>query len=177
MLGGDREPLSVLGPQPDGPDGADERHKAMGRAGRYLAARPRTEHEVRAKLADANYEADVVEHVIDRLTELRLLDDRDFALRWVEERSRTRGRAGALLIMELVGKGIPREVAEAAVEEASPAEEDHAATVAATLLRKVARLPLTEQAARLQQMLLRRGFAGETAAAGVRAVLPPEGWD
>jgi regulatory protein len=176
-FGEDQDNLSVLqGVGLEEPDG-DRCREAMDRAGRYLAIRPRTEQEVRAKLADAGFEAAVVDEVIGRLSDLRLVDDHAFARAWVTERSRTLGRAGVVLIAELVGKGVSREVAEAAVDEAAPEEESHAAEVAATLLRKVARLPLTDQAARLQQMLLRRGFAVESAAAGVRAVLPPEGWD
>lgn len=131
--------------------------------------------EVRTKLAEAGYEDDLVDEVVGRLTELRLLDDEAFARAWVRER--TRGRAGAVLVGELTAKGVVRDVAEAAVEEAIPDEEQQAAEVAATLVGKVARLPLREQGSRLNQMLLRRGFAVEAATAGVRAVLPPEGWD
>jgi regulatory protein len=132
---------------------------------------------VRTKLAQCGYQSTVVDEVVVRLIELRLVDDESFARAWVEERSRTKGRAGGALVRELVAKGISFEVAQAAVERTAPDEERHAAEVAATLVRKVARLPLAQQAARLELMLLRRGFGVEPAEAGVRAVLPPEGWD
>ncbi len=149
----------------------------MTRAGRFLAFRPRTVREVRTKLRDAGYGDALVDEVVDRLIELRLLDDEAFARAWIKERSRTRGRAGALLVAELAGKGISRELAEATVADTAPDEEGQAVEVASKLLRKVARLPLEQQGLRLQQMLLRRGFSAESSSAGARAVLPPEGWD
>ena len=151
--------------------------EAMQRAGRYLGTRPRTEQEVRVKLGRLGYEPIVVDEVIDRLVGLRLVDDEAFARAWVAERSATRGRAGQVLVAELVDKGIAKETAEVAVAQHSPPEEEHAAHVAARLIRKVARLPLHGQGARLHQMLLRRGFSSDAASIGVRAVLPPEGWD
>ena len=153
------------------------RTEAMRTAGRYLGVRPRTEREVRTRLERDGHGPDVVEEVVSRLVELRLVDDEAFARAWVVERSRTRGRAGDLLVAELVAKGVPPDAAAAAVDDVAPNEEDHAVQVAARLVRKVARLPLGEQAARLREMLLRRGFSEDSAATGVKAVLPPEGWD
>jgi SOS response regulatory protein OraA/RecX len=44
-------------------------------------------------------------------------------------------------------------------------------------MARVADRPLHEQAARVQEMLLRRGFSHDAAGEAVKAVLPPEGWD
>ena len=176
-------------PQLGGPDPVDShragatlepaagRKEAMGRAGRLLAERPRSEHEIRTRLQAARFEPEVVEQTIARLTELGLLDDLAFATQWVAERSRTRGKGPAALLDELYGKGVDRLTAEEALQAAGVDEAVQARELAARLLSRVARYPLETQASKLYAMLARRGFSSETIKDAVRAVLPPEGWD
>jgi regulatory protein len=151
--------------------------EAMQRAGHLLAARPRSEHEMRIRLTDAGFDDAVVERTAVRLVDLKLLDDRAFALQWVEERGRVKGRAPEALIVELAAKGIPRELAEEALVAAGIEEEAQARRVAARLVGKVAHKALPEQGAALMTMLVRRGFSEEAAEVGARSALPPEGWD
>ena len=156
---------------------ADDLREAMERAGRLLSARARTEHEVRRRLEDAGYEAAVVEQTLTRLTELGLLDDLSFARDWVSERSARKSLGPRALRAELAGKGVSRDVVDEALASEPIDEEALATDAAARWVRKVTRFPLPEQAHKLQQMLLRKGFSSEAAEAGARAVLPPEGWD
>jgi regulatory protein len=149
----------------------------MQRAGHLLAARPRSEHEIRVRLSDAGFDDLVVERTAARLVQLKLLDDRAFAHQWVEERARSKGRAPEALVAELQTKGIARELAEEALEAVGIDEEAQACQVAARLVGRVGHKPLAEQGVALMQMLLRRGFSHEAAEAGARSALPPEGWD
>jgi len=151
--------------------------EAMQRAGHLLASRPRSEHEIRIRLSDAGFDDAVVERTVERLLQLKLIDDRDFARQWVEERARLKGRSPEALIVELEGKGIPRTIAEEAIGEVGIDEEAQARQIAGRLVDRVAHKPLGEQGVALMQMLLRRGFSEEAAEAGARSVLPPEGWD
>lgn len=151
--------------------------EAMARAGRLLATRPRSEAEISSRLADAGFEPAVVEAAVERLRALGLVDDAEFALQWIRERSAGKKRSARALVHELHGKGIDREVAEAALAEAGLDEVAQATDLAARYVRRVASKPLREQATRIQQMLSRRGYSYEIAEAAVRAVLPPEGWD
>lgn len=114
---------------------------------------------------------------VDRLIELKLLDDLAFARAWATERSTLKGLAPTAVIHELELRGVDREVAEQAVAEAAVDEEARAKEVAARLVNRVVHLPLEKQASRLMGALLRRGYSDEAAEEGVRAVLPPEGWD
>ena len=148
----------------------------MERAGRWLALRPRTERELRDRLLDGGFRSEVVTRALDRLRELRLVDDLAYARQWIEERAK-KGRSAQMLAAELGEKGIPPDVIQAALEEAAPEEQAQATEVAAALLRKLAGRTLQEQATRLYQGLARRGFSEEAVDAAVRAVLPPEGWD
>ena len=155
----------------------DLRKEAMERAGRMLALRPRTEREIRDRLKEADFSDDVVEDTVARLYELELLNDEDFALDWIEERSRRKGIGPRALVAELQRKGVDRSTAEAALAR-SGVDEHHAAIAQAEkLLHKVIRFPLRDQATKLQQMLMRRGFSWDATEAAVKSVLPPEGWD
>ena len=153
------------------------RREAMARAGRLLAARPRSEREIADRLADAGFEPAVVAAVIDRLRTLGLLDDGAFALQWIQERAARKKLSARALVHELQGKGIDREVAEEAWAEAGLDEVAGATALAASYVRRLASKPLRDQARRVTEMLLRRGYSHETAEAAMRAVLPPEGWD
>jgi regulatory protein len=162
-------------------DGSTEAEEALGaaieRAGRYIAHRPRTERQVRDKLGELDYDAVTVDAAVARLIELHLIDDSDYARRWIEERARTKGKAPDVLVSELRARGVTREVAEEALAEVGLDEDTQAIEVAAKLTRKVLRFPLGEQGHRLYELMRRRGFSHEHAEAGARAVLPPEGWD
>jgi len=150
--------------------------EAMHRAGKLLERRARSELELTERLTGAGFDRPIVDQVIERLIEIRLIDDHAFALQWITERSVRKGLAPAALGAELEAK-VSRDTVEAALAEAAVDEEAQAREVAVRLSRKVAGRPASIQAIRLRDMLARRGFSQEAAVAGVRAVLPPEGWD
>jgi regulatory protein len=161
-----------------GPSEAEQAHAdAVERAGRYIAHRPRSERQVRDKLRELDCVPETIDTAIARLTELGLIDDADFARRWIEERARNKGKAPDLLISELRARGVGREVAEEALAASGLDEAAQAVDVAGRLVGKVVRYPLAEQGGRLYTLLRRRGFTHDHAEAGARAVLPPEGWD
>lgn len=122
-----------------------ERHAAetnadtvLNAAARFLEVRSRSVHEVRRHLTAAAFPAELVERAIDRLLELRMLDDRAFAAVWVESRDRARPRGRSALRGELALKGIDRETIAAvlsdrdgaAVQESEEANSDGDATFA-----------------------------------------------
>ncbi len=140
----------------------DQVRRAKEVAFRYLA-RPRTVRQVRDRLARAGFEGEVVEEVIRRLEELGLLDDKEFAKAWVEERLRLRPRWRRALWQELARKGISREVVEEALDEGLSEVEE--CEVAEGLLRGMERryrnLDPEKAIRRMQGFLLRRGFTWE----------------
>jgi regulatory protein len=147
------------------------------RAGRLLAVRARSEHEIRTRLAEAGYGPAAVDGVIGRLVELSLIDDAAFARHWVADRSARKLTSPRVLLEELAAKGIDPETARAALAEAGPDEVAQAKELAARLFPRVARRPLAEQGPRLVDMVVRRGYSYEAAEQGAKSVLPPEGWD
>ena len=150
---------------------------ALERAGRWLALRARTEAELARRLEEGGFEGPVVTQAIARLKELELVDDAAFARSWVEERMRRKATGPVLLAEELKAKGIDEQIVAEVLDEAFPDEPARAAEIAPGLVGKWADLPLPKQAARLGAALARKGFSPEAVEAGVKAALPPEGWD
>jgi regulatory protein len=73
---------------------------------RFLATRPRSEAEVRRRLARAGFAAENIEAVLQRLRGSGLVDDEAFARYWVEQRQTFRPRGPRLLRAELRQHGI-----------------------------------------------------------------------
>lgn len=105
---------------------SDDPAEVLAAAARLLEARSRSTDEVRRRLRDAGYRADLVEGAVVRLTALGFLDDAAFARAWVESRDRARPRAARALRDELRRMGIAAVDAEAAlaVREARASGDD-----------------------------------------------------
>jgi len=135
---------------------ADVRHQAQGAALRLLAYRPRSEAEMRQRLARRDLPEEVVQETIARLREQGLLSDAAFARFWVETRDQNSPRGRRLLWQELSVKGIEREVARQAI--AAVAEEDAALRAAQKKARHLQGQDYPIFRRRLGDFLLRRGF-------------------
>lgn len=142
---------------------------------RFLEARPRSAAEVRRRLLQHGYRADLVEGAIERLTELGMIDDEAFARAWVESRDRARPRGERALRQELARKGIERAVtdetlADRAVERPDADEEGARRLLArhASALERVADPRARRQ--RAYALLARNGFDPDLAAALTRSM-------
>jgi regulatory protein len=132
---------------------------------RLLTARARTRAELEGHLAKRGYPEDVTARVLDRLTQVGLVDDADFAEQWVQSRRRNAGKGKRALAAELRTKGVDNEVITAALADIDAgAERQRAEQLVADRLRRE-RLgdDDTKLARRLVGMLARRGY-GETMA-------------
>src|SRR5258708_27543428 len=90
---------------------------------RLLTVRARTRAELAAQLTKRGYPDDVSTRVLDRLTDVGLVDDRDFAEQWVRSRHANAGKGKRALASELRTKGIDDEtIVEALAEVDSDAE-------------------------------------------------------
>lgn len=145
------------------------REKALARAYRALAIRPRSEQEIRQSLRRAGFAEDMTEQVIERLKDYRLLDDRAFAISWTQSRMRFRPRSKRLIQRELTDKGVPQEEAAEATDDI---DDDETALVLAR--RRAARLQGLDRRTRIRRLssyLQARGFARNTIARTVTSIL------
>lgn len=89
----------------------------MEAAAAFLAVRPRSVAETRARLRHLGYRPELIEEVVERLQALEYLDDEVFARAWVESRDRARPRGEAALRRELALKGIDPALSRSVLEE------------------------------------------------------------
>jgi len=143
--------------------------KALARAYRLLAVRPRSEEEVRHSLARSGFGEAAREEAITTLLAQGLLNDRSFALEWTRSRVESRPRSRRLIERELKAKGVSSEDIEAATSELD--DDALALQVVSRRLRFVDNLDRQTCLRRLSQYLLSRGFTGETVTRAVTAAL------
>ena len=112
---------------------------------------------------------DVATRLLDRFTEVGLIDDAAFARLWVESRQASRGLARRALADELRRKGVDAEVVREAVDEVDPADEEAAArALVRKKLRSLQRVDRATATRRLAGMLARKGYSAGLAFAVVR---------
>jgi len=144
---------------------ADPESVARGICLRLLTGAPKTRHQLAAALARRGVAAEVATAVLDRFTDVGLIDDAAFARAWIGTRQRGRGLARRALATELHHRGVDAEVARAALEVVDSADEEAAGRA---LLRRraaaYAHLDRPVAARRLAGMLARRGYPGALAA-------------
>ncbi len=90
---------------------------------RLLTVRARTRAELTEQLTKRGFEEDLSSRVLDRLTDVGLIDDEDFAEQWVRSRHANAGKGKRALAVELRKKGVDNDVIEAALAELDPATE------------------------------------------------------
>ena len=141
---------------------------------RQLTVRARSRQELAKALARKNVPDDVARIVLDRLTEVGLIDDAVFARDWLAAGERRQKSRRALLI-ELAEKGVEREVIDAAVAELD-ADRDYvvARGFAERKVRSLAGLDPQVRYRRLAGALARRGFGASVVAQVTREVLADE---
>lgn len=82
----------------------------MEAAATFISVRARSVAETRRRLRHLGYPHELIEVALERLVEMRYLDDASFAEAWVESRDRARPRGESALRRELAQKGIEREL-------------------------------------------------------------------
>ena len=134
----------------------DEIHRARERVLRLLARRPYSSSEIARYLRRHQIDGEIIQNVIDDLTEAKLIDDDAFAAYWVEQRETFRPRSRLALRQELNQKGVDRETVAEALSEVD--EIDAARRVAQKQAGRWRGLPETEWRAKLTRYLMRQGY-------------------
>lgn len=102
--------------------------------------------------------------LLDRFEELGLVDDAEFARRWVQSRHGARGLSRRAVALELRRKGVEDDVVEAATEVISGDDDLDAATeLALAKLRAGSGVEEARLTRRVLGALARKGYGPETA--------------
>lgn len=138
---------------------ADARQSAYDAALRLLAYRPRSEKELRLRLARRGYLPALIGETLARLRRLGYVDDEAFARFWTESRDSSSPRSRRLLRSELLQKGVNAETASEAVGALS--DEEAAYRAASKRLRAAQDSDYAAFRRRMGGFLFRRGFSYE----------------
>ncbi len=134
-----------------------------------LTGQARSRKELRDKLAKKDVPDDLAERLLDRFTEVGLVDDEAFARSWVESRQRSRGLARRALAQELRRKGVDDETARTALDDLDPDQEEQAARLLVRKkLRSMRGVGHATATRRLAGLLARKGYPAGLAFAVVR---------
>ena len=162
-------------PQSTSEPSRDEQARAV--CLRLLTVRARTRAELTGQLEKRGYPDDVSVRVLDRLADVGLIDDVDFAQQWVRSRRINAGKGKCALAAELRTKGVDGDVITATLESIdADAERERAEQLVQSKLRREVLNGDDDDKVmrRLVAMLARRGYSQGMAFDVVRTELAAE---
>jgi SOS response regulatory protein OraA/RecX len=131
---------------------------------RQLSMAPRSRAQLEKKLRQRGCEDDVAAKVLDRMTEVGLIDDEAYAQMLVRSKQSDKGLARRALAHELRKQGIDQEIADEALGQVGAGDERlRAEQLVAKKLRSMRGLAPEVQTRRLAGLLARKGYSGEVA--------------
>lgn len=139
-----------------------EFYKAKAAAFKFLSLRSRSVFEVRQRLLQKGYDAATTCEVIERLQELKYLDDEAFALKMAEDLVSAKGCGSHYIADKLKKKGIQSETVRQAIDVAF-SEIDEKERARELVLRKKKGKPNTpHERGRLERYLQSKGYGWDT---------------
>ncbi|MFC5816785.1 recombination regulator RecX [Nonomuraea harbinensis] len=143
---------------------------------RLLTMAPKTRAQLAEAMRKREVPDEVAESVLDRFTELGLINDEAFAEAWVDSRHHGRGLAKRALANELRHRGVDQETVKDAVERLDPdQEEETARRLVERKLPSTRSLDSKVRTRRLAGMLARKGYPPGLSFRVIREALEQEG--
>jgi regulatory protein len=131
---------------------------------RQLSMAPRSRVQLERKLRQRGCDDEVAGRVLDRLTEVGLIDDEAYAEMLVRARHSGKGLARRALAHELRKQGIDQDVADEALGQVGAGDERvRAEQLVQKRLRSLHGLSAEVQTRRLAGLLARKGYSSEVA--------------
>lgn len=126
-----------------------------------LSKKSYTENELRSKLTRRKVPSVVKDEVINRLTELNLINDTQYARRFIEARTRLKPRGLFLLKRELYHKGISQAIIENVLQDTVIDEYALAKKTIQKFHKRLSHLAPVKRKAKYSRILSSRGFNPE----------------
>ena len=139
---------------------------------RQLAMGPRTRRQLEDKLRDRDCDPQVAARVLDRMSEVGLVDDEAYAEMYVRSKQETKGLAATALRQELRQKGVADELVDATLQDIDPEQEkEQARALVSRRLRTMRGLDREVQTRRLAAFLGRKGYGAGVSYQVIREAL------
>jgi regulatory protein len=137
-----------------------------------LSRSARTRGQLADLLARKEVTAEVAETVLDRFTELGLIDDAAYAEAFTRSRHEHKGLGSRAIAFELRRRSVPDELVQEAVSVLDTEQEQQTASrLARERQARMNGLPREVQARRLAGFLARKGYGGDVVGRAVREAL------
>lgn len=138
---------------------ADDVTKSVQHALVYLSYRMRSTLEVIQHLREKEYSEPVISEAVHKITELKYLNDEEFARAYVRTNARVGLKGPNVLKQELIQKGVTSTLIEIALSEYSFEEQmEYAETIVQKTLRKTKNSSRRTQEQKINEALVRKGF-------------------
>ncbi|WP_152392540.1 regulatory protein RecX [Paenibacillus guangzhouensis] len=150
---------------------ADELQQAYVQSIRYLGRKPRTSHEIQQQLTQKGFEAELIERVIQRLRDERLIDDNLYAKQWTDQRVRNHKKGRLMIKHELQQKGIDKSDIAQAMEELNVEDEQESAYRVGLRKWQSTKGERYERKRKVAAFLMRRGFPSHVVRNAVQRIM------
>jgi regulatory protein len=168
--------LSVVDTDDTGDDDSTaQREAAANSLLRKLRSRSLSLREARSVLVQTDLPADQVDDVTDAFVRRGYLDDAALAEQLMHAAVDRKGQGRQVIAQTLAKRGIPRDVADAAIDELPDDDADRALEYARTKARSLASLDHDTALRRLMGQLARRGYPGSVAMNAAKLALSEAG--
>lgn len=147
--------------------------RAMNQAMYYLGTRARTARQMEEYLQKKEHDERTIAQVMEKLTEYKLIDDEEYARRYVETRKGSSGKY--LLRQKMRTLGLDADTIDEAVS--SVPFEDQVSAARALLERKLEHDDRPDALRRAVQAVMRRGFSYDAVRAAADAYKEELQWD
>lgn len=139
---------------------------------RKLSTSAKTRVELEKVLAAKKVAPEIAQRVLDRFTEVGLIDDQLYAAIWAKSRHQYKGLSARSISYELGKKGVAREEVDLAVADLT-AEVELATAIrfAERKLRSLHKLATDEKLQRIVGVLARKGYSSNICYAAAKQVL------
>ena len=134
---------------------------AKQKAYRLLSMRPHSEKELEKKLREKGFPAVVIKEALEKLHDLKYLNDESFAIGWARDLAANKLRGNRKIIASLREKGVAPQLIDGAIA-AARLEISEEEAIAVLVRKKAAKKKLTafdiKEKQRIFQSLMGRGF-------------------
>ena len=129
---------------------------------RFASIRPRSEKEFHSWLNKHRVHKSFQEDLFNRLKRLDFLNDKKFAIWWIDQRTQFRPKSKRILSQELKIKGVDREIIDEVLQEAHVDEFTAAKRILEKKKYMWERLKGFEKRVKISNFLSRKGYSWET---------------
>jgi regulatory protein len=134
-----------------------------------LARSAKSTHQLRKILEQREIPSEIAERVLERFTEVGLIDDKAYAETIVSSRRNFKGLSKSAIKRELGEKGVPAPLIEEAIEDITAEDDFEAAKdLAVQRIRQMSSLTREVRERRLAGYLGRKGYPSSTVFAAIR---------